>query len=70
MTLSNLEKYEEAVVSYDKALQLQPNDEFAWNLRGNILSDLERYEEAIVSYDKALTLQPDFYIVWDNRGLI
>jgi tetratricopeptide (TPR) repeat protein len=45
---------EDAIASYDKALELKPDLHEAWNNRGNALNDLGRWEEAIASYDKAL----------------
>ncbi len=51
-----LKNYEEAIVSYDKAIAIKPDYDKAWNNRGNALRNLGRYEEAIVSYDKAIAL--------------
>jgi tetratricopeptide (TPR) repeat protein len=61
---------EEAIASYDKALELKHNFHKAWNNRGAALSDLGRKEEAIASYDKALELKPDFHKAWNNRGVV
>jgi tetratricopeptide (TPR) repeat protein len=63
-----LEEYEEAIVSYDKALLFKPYDDIAWYNRGFSLDKLGRYEEAIASYDKALLFKPYNDIVWCNRG--
>jgi tetratricopeptide (TPR) repeat protein len=65
-----LGKYEEAIASYDKALEINPDDDQAWNNRGSALDNLERYEEAIASYDKALEIKPDKYQPCYNRGVI
>ncbi|MDJ0799544.1 MAG: tetratricopeptide repeat protein, partial [Calothrix sp. MO_167.B12] len=69
VNLENLERYEEAIASYDKALEFQPDYYLAWYNRGVNLENLERYEEAIASYDKALEFQPDYYLAWYNRGV-
>ena len=58
MSLSNLGRNEEAIASYDRALQIKPDDHEALNNRGIALGKLGRYEEAINSYDKAL--EPTF----------
>ncbi len=63
-----LKKYEEAISSYDQALQIKPDFHEAWNNRGSALNDLRRSEEAISSYDQALQIKPDFHQVWNNRG--
>jgi tetratricopeptide (TPR) repeat protein len=63
-----LEEYEEAIASYDKALQLKPDNDLALYNRGNALRKLGRYEEAIASYDKALQFKPDNDLALYNRG--
>jgi predicted negative regulator of RcsB-dependent stress response len=59
---------EEALASYDKALELRPDLYGIWFNRANALSDLQRLEEALASYDKALEFKPDLYEGWYNRG--
>ncbi|MFP5273801.1 tetratricopeptide repeat protein, partial [Coleofasciculus sp.] len=66
--LSHLKRYEEALVSYDKAIELNPNDAPAWVIRGGVLYKLERYEEALVSYEKAIELNPNYAPAWGLRG--
>ncbi len=61
--------FEEAIASYDKALEFKPDDHAAWNNRGIALDNLGRREDAIASYDKALKLKPDDHAAWNNRGL-
>ncbi len=67
--LFDLQKYEEAISSYDKAIAINPDDHEVWYNRGNSLDELQRYEEAIASYDKAIAINPDDHEVWYNRGL-
>jgi CHAT domain-containing protein/Flp pilus assembly protein TadD len=64
-----LGRIEEAIASFDQALQIKPDFHEVWNDRGNALSNLGRYEEAIDSYDKALQIQPDKDQSWSNRGV-
>ncbi|MEG4282183.1 CHAT domain-containing protein, partial [Microcoleus sp. A006_D1] len=64
-----LGKYEEAIASYDKALEIKPDKHEAWYNRGIALRNLGKYEEAIASYDKALEIKPDKHEAWNNRGL-
>jgi superkiller protein 3 len=52
---------EEAIASYDKALEIKPDFHEAWNNRGNALDNLGRLEDAIASYDKALEIKPDYH---------
>ncbi|WP_239112654.1 tetratricopeptide repeat protein, partial [Halomicronema sp. CCY15110] len=51
--------YEDAIASYDCAVDIQPDKHVAWNNRGNALFNLGRYEEAITSYDRAVDIKPD-----------
>ncbi|MGR3278679.1 tetratricopeptide repeat protein, partial [Acaryochloris marina NIES-2412] len=66
---SDLGRYEEAIASYDKALEFKPDNDQAWYNRGVDLGYLGRYEEAIASYDKALEIKPDNDQAWYNRGV-
>ncbi|MGB7272313.1 MAG: tetratricopeptide repeat protein [Geitlerinemataceae cyanobacterium] len=62
------ELYEEAIASWDKAVEFKPDYHEAWNNRGVALGNLGRYEEAIASYDKAIETQPNDDETWYNRG--
>ena len=66
--LVNLGRYEEAIASYDKALEIKPDQDEGWYNRGIALVILGRSEEAIASYDKALEIKPDKDEAWYNRG--
>ncbi len=66
--LNELSRYSEALESYDRALELDPKNVYAWNNRGNTLNSLSRYSEALESYDRTLELDPKDTIAWNNRG--
>ncbi|NEU71480.1 tetratricopeptide repeat protein [Hassallia byssoidea VB512170] len=57
-----------AIASYDKAIEIKPDDDSAWLIRGVALDDLGRHSDAIASYDKALLIKPDNDLAWYNRG--
>ncbi|ARV58222.1 hypothetical protein BZZ01_05865 [Nostocales cyanobacterium HT-58-2] len=61
--------FEEAIASYDKAIEIKPDDHEAWYNRGTALANLGRDEEAIASYDKAIEFKPDLHEAWHNRGV-
>ncbi|MEM6503199.1 MAG: tetratricopeptide repeat protein [Cyanobacteria bacterium P01_C01_bin.89] len=69
IALDELEQGEEAISSYDKALEFNLHLYFAWYYRAMFLDELERGEEAIASYDKALEIKPDFYQAWYFRSV-
>jgi protein O-GlcNAc transferase len=55
-----LQRFDEALASFDKAIALQPHFAGAHFNRGNALSDLKRFNEAIASFDRAIALQPNY----------
>jgi tetratricopeptide (TPR) repeat protein len=65
--LYELGRYEEAISSFDQAIEINPHFK-TWFNRGIALDDLERYEEAITSFDQAININPDCYQAWDSRG--
>ena len=67
--LLGLDKSEEAIVWFDKALEVNPNYFFALNNKGLALSNLGRYDEAITSYDKALEINPNYEAAKQNKIL-
>ena len=50
---------DEAIAHYQKALEINPNDNGANNNLGVLLAHLGRSDEAIVHYQKALEINPD-----------
>jgi tetratricopeptide (TPR) repeat protein len=66
--LQELRRFEDALASHDRALELLPNFAEAHSDRGNALKEMARFEEALTSYDRALSLRPDFAEAHYNRG--
>ena len=64
MALSELDRHEEALRSFDKATKLRPDMSEAWQGRGSCLVRLHKYEEALAAFEKA----PDVYMVSYHRG--
>jgi tetratricopeptide (TPR) repeat protein len=58
----------DAIVCWEKALDIAPDSYIAWHARGIALDELGRFEEAIASYDNALQFKPDYPEAWNNRG--
>jgi len=64
-----LGKYTEAIVCYDQALKLTPDNELVWQNRGNaLLYGLSRSEDALACYERTLQINPANYVAWRNRG--
>ena len=53
-----LKQYKEAIGDFDKAIELNPKDAYAYYNRGNAKHDLKQYKEAIADFDKAIELNP------------
>ncbi|HIE56023.1 MAG TPA: tetratricopeptide repeat protein [Chromatiaceae bacterium] len=74
---SNAEKFSEALISINKALELTSQgqkDEYfdlslAYALKGNVLRKLGNYQEAIEVYKMALELTPSLHEVANNIGV-
>ncbi|MBD1929236.1 tetratricopeptide repeat protein [Trichocoleus sp. FACHB-90] len=69
-TLSELNRNEEAIALYNKALKISPDYFEAWNGRGKSLLDLKKYKEALDAYDKAIQLSPVSFEAWAGRGYV
>jgi tetratricopeptide (TPR) repeat protein len=67
-TLLELKRYDDALASYNRAVELKPEYAAAWDGKGDTLLALKRYEEARNAYDKAIQLQPDYSEAWIGRG--
>jgi tetratricopeptide (TPR) repeat protein len=65
-----LNRYEEAIASYDRTLALVPKADAAWFNRGLALASLKRYKEAITSFDEALRINPKNADARENRDLL
>ena len=67
LTYYELSYVEEAIVSFDKAVEIKPDFYNAWYVRGVALMNLSRQAEAILSFDKALEFISEGHI-WLTRG--
>jgi len=56
--LYDARKYEEAVASFDKAIEIDPKNADAWNHKGNAIYYFSRFDDAIACYDKAIEIDP------------
>ena len=63
-----LNKPQQALENFDKALDLNPNVAETWNNRGTIFNDLQRYESAVADFDKAISLNALYVDAYANKG--
>jgi len=69
-TLVQLGRWDEALVSFDKETELNPNDTVAWSNRGAALGNLGHFDDALASCDRAIELDPNNAPAWYLRGLV
>jgi len=69
VVLAGLDRHEEALEAFDKALEINLDYADAWSNKGVVLAGLDRYEEALAACDKALEINPDFANAWYNKGV-
>src|SRR6516165_4044500 len=56
--LLNLDRRNDALRVFDKAVQLKPDDASLWNCLGNACIENNRTADAIASFQRALTIDP------------
>lgn len=61
-------RYEEAITTYERALQLNPDLYEAWYGKASTLMILQRYAEAVVAYQQAHRLKPESYETLTGLG--
>ncbi|MDE1769032.1 MAG: tetratricopeptide repeat protein [Thaumarchaeota archaeon] len=59
LEFAKIGKYEDAIIWYDKAIEINSNDDTLLDNKGIALSTLGKYEESIIWFDKALKINPD-----------
>ena len=69
-TLRLMERLDEALASYDRALALQPGNVGALKGRGLILWRSRRREEALACYEQLLRIEPRYADGWIMKGAI
>jgi predicted TPR repeat methyltransferase len=67
-TLLRLDRFDDAMASYDRALRLQPDNVRALKGRGLILRRAHRQQEALACYEHLLRLEPDYADGWIMKG--
>jgi tetratricopeptide (TPR) repeat protein len=70
LALSVAGRPEEALQSYEKALEINPDFLTVLNNRGAVLHRLGRHAEAMQSYDRVLAIDPDYADAHNNRGAL
>jgi len=67
--LKSLNKINDAIASYDKAINIKPDHEL-YLFRGIAFHELKKLDEALTSYDESIKLKPDACVAYSNRGQV
>ncbi|MEH1889120.1 MAG: tetratricopeptide repeat protein [Nostoc sp.] len=69
-TFFDLQRYQDALEVYEKAINIRPDYAQGWNGQGKTLYKLKKYKQALAAYDKAIQIQPDYFEAWSGRGFV
>lgn len=71
-TLIELKRFEEAIVCFDKALDLKSkiNEPKAWVGKASALLYSEKYQEALACFNNSLEIDPGNVRAWGGKGLL
>jgi tetratricopeptide (TPR) repeat protein len=64
-----MERYEEALQDFNRAVELDPKLDWATASRGETYRLMERYEEALQDFNRAIELNPKYDWAIASRGL-
>lgn len=62
------ENWSEALIAFNKAIKLNPQNTEAYFYRGNVYDELGNYKQAIVDYNKTIKLNPVYIDAYLRRG--
>ena len=62
--------YDEAIKSYDKAIESKSDQVEIWMNRAQLLYKLRKYEESYKDYERVLEIKPDYQVAKDNQEIV
>lgn len=65
-----LSKYKEAIEHFTKAIDLKPDGENSYLMRGLCYERLNNPDEALLDYNRAMELNNNWYLLYYNRGVV
>ncbi len=66
---ASMRNYEQAIIDYNKAIELDPNYVDPYHNRSVVYLMMDNYGQALIDCNKAITLAPDFMPAYINRGI-
>jgi tetratricopeptide (TPR) repeat protein len=68
VSLARQGAFDDALVIFDRAIELRPDYAEAYMNRAITLARMERFEESLADFDRAIELRPDYAEAYMNRG--
>jgi len=62
-------KFKDAIICFDKAIEISPDHKYAWYNKGVALARLGTFKDAIACYNKAIELDPQYLNAWFEKGI-
>ena len=66
---ANLQDFSGAITDFNKAIEINPQDEEAYSIRGLVKAYLKDYNGAIEDFTKAIKINPQNECAYYNRGV-
>ncbi|MDD4915098.1 MAG: tetratricopeptide repeat protein [Methylococcales bacterium] len=67
--LKQLQRFQEALDSFERAIGLSADFAEAYCNRGSVLQDLRRFEDALRSFEQAIAIRPAYPLAFNNSGI-
>jgi tetratricopeptide (TPR) repeat protein len=61
-------KLDEAIVAYNRAIEINPKDANAWLKKGEVLAGWGKFDESMQPLNKAIEIDPKNVRAWSNKG--
>lgn len=68
--LNRLESYDDALLAFDKAIEIDPKRLDLWQNKAYTLTKLGRYVEVLKCYEVMTEIEPDNPEIWNKKGEI
>ena len=68
--LQSQNRVEDALDAYDKAIEIEPDNEYAWYNKGHVLEDLMEFDDAIDAYIEVTRINPKNIDAWYSQSCI
>jgi tetratricopeptide (TPR) repeat protein len=62
------EAYLAALMLYDEAIRMDPNNTHAWNNKGVALAEMHNFTGSIYCFNKTIEIDPTIAEAWNNKG--